>query len=79
MEIQLNLYASLNRYLPDNDSRRSRMLKVREGTRVQDLLDQIKIPMDVVKIIFVNGVHASGETILKDGDRLGVFPPVAGG
>jgi molybdopterin synthase sulfur carrier subunit len=79
MEIQLNLYASLNRYLPDNDRRRSRMLKIREGTRVRDLLGQLKIPMDVVKIIFVNGVHASGETILKHGDRLGVFPPVAGG
>ena len=79
MEIQLNLYASLNRYLPDNDRRRSRMLSIRDGTRVRDLLSQLKIPMDVVKIIFVNGVHASGETILKHGDRLGVFPPVAGG
>jgi molybdopterin converting factor small subunit len=35
--------------------------------------------MDKVKIIFLNGIHASGEETLREGDRVGVFPPVAGG
>jgi molybdopterin converting factor small subunit len=27
----------------------------------------------------LNGIHARGDEVLKDGDRVGAFPPVAGG
>jgi molybdopterin converting factor small subunit len=35
--------------------------------------------MDRVKLIFLNGLHAQGDEILSEGDRVGVFPAVAGG
>jgi sulfur carrier protein ThiS len=54
-------------------------LEVREGTTVKALLENLKVPMETVKLIFVNGTHAKDGDVLKDGDRLGVFPPVAGG
>ena len=31
------------------------------------------------KLVFINGRRATLNTILKDGDRLGVFPPIGGG
>jgi molybdopterin converting factor small subunit len=37
------------------------------------------VPLETVKLIFLNGIHAKDNEVLKDGDRLGVFPPVAGG
>jgi sulfur carrier protein ThiS len=77
MKVDLRLFASLARYSPDKGN--SPFMEIKEGTRVADLLEQLKVPPDSVKLIFINGVHASGDVILKDGDRLGVFPPVAGG
>jgi sulfur-carrier protein len=74
MKIELNLYASLARSVPRTGS-----VDVDEETTILGLLRRLDVPMDKVKIIFLNGIHASGEESLKDGDRIGVFPPVAGG
>ena len=79
MKIEMNLYASLSRYAPDRGSRKRFLMEITEGTKIRDLLAQLKVPKDAVKILFINGVHANGDTIVKDGDRLGIFPPVAGG
>ena len=54
-------------------------VEIKEGVTVRELLEQLKVPRDAIKIIFLNGVHASGDEVLKEGDRLGVFPPIAGG
>ena len=48
-------------------------------TRVQDILGKLKIPEEMPKIILVNGVHGKRDQVLKEGDILSVFPPVAGG
>ena len=46
---------------------------------VKELLETTGVPLGDVKTIFINGLHASGDTVLGDADRVGVFPPVAGG
>jgi sulfur-carrier protein len=80
MKIQLNLFASLTRFLPDPESTGfSNLVEIEEGTTIEALLDHLKIPREQPKIIFLNGVHAETTTVLKEGDRLGVFPPLAGG
>jgi len=79
MKIEVNLYASLAKYLPKNSEGKPCIMEVGEGANVRQLLEQLKVPSDVVKIIFLNGAHAGTDATLKDGDRLGVFPPVAGG
>ncbi len=78
MKIEIHLYASLMKYMSEsigNDD----IVEVDQGLSVKELLKQVKVPMDLVKIVFVNGVHAAADTILKDSDRVGVFPPVGGG
>ena len=79
MKVEVNLYASLSRYAPDGGGGKGLVMEVSEGTRISDLLAQLGVPGHEVKIIFLNATHSSAETTLKDGDRLGVFPPVAGG
>jgi molybdopterin converting factor small subunit len=54
-------------------------LEVAEGTTVKALLENLRVPLETVKLIFLNGIHARENEVLKEGDRLGVFPPVAGG
>jgi len=54
-------------------------MEVDHSTRVQDILSRLKIPDEFPKIILINGVHGKREQMLKDGDVLSIFPPVAGG
>ena len=80
MKIQLKLFASLTRFLPNpKDAGFSNLVEIEEGTTIEELLDHLKIPREQPKIIFLNGIHAEGTTVLKEGDRLGIFPPLAGG
>ena len=80
MKIELKLYASLGKYMPQAlVEKKQSYLEIGEGTTIKALLEDLKVPLETVKLIFLNGIHAEDSTVLKDGDRLGVFPPVAGG
>jgi sulfur carrier protein ThiS len=79
MKIDLNFFASLASLLPTPDGGHSCVLEVPEGKTVAELLAELKVPEDLPKIVFLNGLHAKGDETLKDGDRLTVFPPIAGG
>lgn len=80
MKIELKLYASLARFMPDEKGgSAAKVMEVREGTTISDLLEAFKVPADAVKLVFLNGIHAEGDQVLNEGDRVGVFPPVAGG
>jgi sulfur carrier protein ThiS len=79
MKVELNLFATFRRFIPDEVKGNSWNISIREGTKVKELLGQLKIPKKAVKLVFLNGIHASGNEILKDGDRVGVFPPIGGG
>jgi len=79
MKIELRLYASLGRYLPEEKEGNSCTVEVEPGTTIRELFFRFGIPPEARKIIFLNGIHAQGDEELKDGDRVGAFPPVAGG
>ena len=79
MEIEVKLFATLRDYLPKGSGRFSCKMEVDSSTRIQDILSRLKIPEEIPKIILVNGVHGKRDQILKDGDVLSIFPPVAGG
>ena len=79
MKIELNLFASLAEYLPDKEKGNPNFLELTPGTSIEELINLLKIPPEVPRIIFLNGAHAGRETLLKEGDRVGMFPPLAGG
>lgn len=75
----MKLFATLRDYLPKGSNQFSVKMKVDESSRVQDILTRLKIPEEMPKIILVNGVHGKKDQVLKDGDVVSIFPPVAGG
>ena len=79
MEIEVHLYATLAKFLPVGAVNKTCRIKFDAKAHVTDILKRLEIPKDSVKLIFVNGVHAQKTTILTDGDRVGLFPPVGGG
>ena len=79
MKIELRLYASLAAFMPEKRAGNLWMFEVSEGTTIRNLLKQLKVPPEDIKVVFLNGIHASDEDILKEGDRVGIFPSVGGG
>jgi molybdopterin synthase sulfur carrier subunit len=79
MEIEVKLFATLRDYLPPKSSRFSCKMEVEGHTRIRDILSRLNIPDEIPKIILVNGVHGKEGQILREGDVLSIFPPVAGG
>jgi molybdopterin converting factor small subunit len=79
MYVNVHLYATLAKFLPAGAADKSCRLEFQQNTTVSDIIHHLSIPEKSVKLIFVNGVHAAKNQPLKDGDRVGLFPPVGGG
>ena len=73
--IDLKFFATLQKYSPPA----SDAYVVEAGTSVRTLVQQLGIPEEKAKIIFINSVKVTLDSVLQDGDRLGIFPPVGGG
>ncbi|MCU0598139.1 MAG: MoaD/ThiS family protein [Desulfobacterales bacterium] len=79
MKIEIHLFASLAKYLPAGSLDKTVVMEISHGTSIMDVISRIEIPREDVKLIFLNGIHARDAETLKDGDRLGLFPPIGGG
>jgi molybdopterin synthase sulfur carrier subunit len=79
MKIEIHLFASLSKYLPAGSVDKTMVMDASQGTSIKDILNQIGIPRAEIKLVFLNGIHAKDIDKLKDGDRLGLFPPIGGG
>ena len=79
MKVKVQLYAILSKYLPSNAENKTAILEIPEGTTVKGILEEMKIPEKIPKILLVNGRNAEMAHVLGEGDTLSVFPPIAGG
>ena len=79
MKIQVALYATLSKYLPPGAENRKAVIQVEDGTTVREVMNRLGIPADLPNILLVNGRQAPDAAVLKDGETLSIFPPLAGG
>ncbi len=75
IEIELKLFVTLSKYLPENNDKYT----VQEKMTVEMLIHSLEIPMEIVKLIFINGKRENLNYQLQHEDRVGLFPPVGGG
>jgi molybdopterin synthase sulfur carrier subunit len=75
IHIQIKLFATLLDKLPENTDN----FPVKDGTTVASLADLLGIDPKDAKLIFINGRKGELDSILQEGDRVGLFPPVGGG
>jgi sulfur carrier protein ThiS len=79
MQIELALFAKLSaRYPVGGSGREPRPLDIEDGMTVGALVEEIGLAEEQ-RITFVNGRHAPDDRLLAQGDRLAIFPPIAGG
>ena len=72
--IKVKLFATLR-----NNLGKELDFEYREGLKIQDVIDEIGVDSAKVSITLINGVHQTRDTLLKDNDKLYLFPPVGGG
>lgn len=73
--ISLKLFASLAKRAPENAD----AFPVAPGATVLELVRQLNIPLKEAKLVFINNRRVELDTVIQDGDRVGIFPPVGGG
>ncbi|MBU2609944.1 MAG: MoaD/ThiS family protein [Chloroflexi bacterium] len=82
MKIQVKGYLTYKKLLAKQPG-----LEMAPGSTIQDLLDRLSLDSDQSKgiaLVLVNGKHCRHlpdrlATLLKDGDEVAIFPPMAGG
>lgn len=83
MQITLKLFASLSENLPGHARQNAARIEVDENISLNQLIDQYQVPRELAHLVLVNGIfHCDADrdsSLLKEGDTVAVWPPVAGG
>jgi len=75
MSIEIKCFATLAQFLPENSDN----YPFSKGETIKSLIDTLGIPEKEVALMFINSCRAYIDSEIKDGDRVGIFPPVGGG
>jgi molybdopterin converting factor small subunit len=71
----VKFFANLRNFAPAKKN-----IKLPLGSTVSKILEMYEISNKTKLIILINGVpHQTRETIVKNGDIVAIFPPLAGG
>lgn len=84
MNVTLKLYATLSEYLPAEARGSNAMpLQVGEAATVGQLVRDLNLPPRLTHLVLVNGHYVPpgerSQRVLREGDVLAIWPPVAGG
>ncbi len=83
MKITLKLFATLSDFLPEGAVENAIEIEVPDSTTPFEVIDRYQVPRSMAHLVLRNGVYVDlperSEPVLKPGDVLAVWPPVAGG
>jgi sulfur carrier protein ThiS len=79
IRVQVKLRATLAKFRPASAQGDPFPLELPTGSTVGDLTDELGIPAQFVKLVFIDHTQRPRDGMLADGELLEVFPPIAGG
>jgi molybdopterin synthase sulfur carrier subunit len=77
--VDVKLFATLRRVRPNLALGQSFSVALPEGATVANLIDELGLPEEEIKLVFVNATYRELDYVLSGGDEVGIFPPVGGG
>ncbi|MBN1314148.1 MAG: MoaD/ThiS family protein [Anaerolineales bacterium] len=77
--VHVKLFAALRYQFPGLGIGESMPVEIPEGWSVSKLIEFLKLSTGQIKVVFVNNKIQRLDLELRDGDRIGIFPPVGGG
>ncbi len=84
MKIKFKLYATLQHLLPSEAVDNAVEIEVANSISLHELVDKFRVPRKSAHLVLINGTYFGGDDrdspgLLKEGDVVAVWPPVAGG
>jgi len=83
VRITLKLMATLTDYLPQPRQGHQITLDLPASTTIQDVVERFRLPWKLVHLVLVDGVYIDpnqrDSRVLREGETLAIWPPVAGG
>jgi sulfur carrier protein ThiS len=84
VRIVFKLFATLQDFLPAEAQRTSTMtIELAEDTKIIDVIERFSIPRAMCHLVLVDGFYIPpaqwDSRVLRDGETLAIWPPVAGG
>ncbi|MBU4526156.1 MAG: MoaD/ThiS family protein [Desulfomicrobium sp.] len=74
MRVRVKCFATLADHTPSQG-----FLDLEDGAAVEAMLPILGLEVADIKLVFVNSRNSGLETVLADGDQVGIFPAVGGG
>jgi sulfur carrier protein ThiS len=75
MRITVKLHASLRPYGKSDSKNGLFSVETSEKATVREVIRELGIPPEKVRMILLNGRGVDSESILSNGDRIALFPP----
>ena len=79
MEVTVKLYSGLERYVQNYDPESGIVLRLRNGSRVRDLIEMLGLPPHGATFVALGKEIKKPDDELAEGDSVRIFPVSAGG
>jgi molybdopterin converting factor small subunit len=79
MKVYVKLFATLRPYHPGPNRSEPLAVELAQGARAADLVPALNLPEKLVRHAFINNQQKTLDTVLSEGDKINLFPPVVGG
>lgn len=79
IEVKVRLYGMLRKHSPGIGIGEMKAVSIPENSHLSELVARIGVPEKEVKITFINNQQQDDNYQLQDGDKVALFPLVAGG
>jgi len=84
MKVTFKLYAMLQDYLPHEARMNNALtLELEDGVVIADLIRRFSLPEKLCHLVLLDGVFIAPDErasrVLRDGETLAIWPPIAGG
>jgi len=77
--VLVTLRSILARFRPNPKNREPFPVRLQPGSTLGDLIQALGVHDKLAKLVFVDHVRSDRDTVLEDGARVDIFPPIAGG
>jgi len=83
MKIVVKLFANLGDLLPAHSRANSMEIEVADNATANQIIDLLKLPRKKVHLVLQNGLFVEPQDrdlpVIKEGDAIAFWPPIAGG
>jgi molybdopterin converting factor small subunit len=79
MRVIVKLHGTLRRFLPAGSIGNATSVDVPDAATVATVIGRLGIPAEFTKMTVSGDEHLQASSVLRDGQELNLFPPLAGG